>query len=305
MVMNGFDDKGFYERLIGLSLEDYYNPFDYFDWPDTLPTDVFWISPELLTIVDTPWESRLTEAEKIRLSIYETLNLFSLTFHGEQNIKADTMGYVEKRGFEGPSDYLQIFLREENAHMYLFSKFCKKYGGKLYPMRQLPVEVVENADLRRFLVFAKAIIAEEVIDTLNIRMMKDARIPRFIRDICERHHRDESRHIAMGRRLITSLWQKAEESTASSLAIIAAQSLAIFGEAFLAHLYNPDAYRDAGFESPYRLRRDLLTSPARSIFHAHLLKRPWNYFARLGLPVEQYWKALPYRFGSNSIDHML
>jgi hypothetical protein len=300
--MTDTNDNDFYERLIELSLEDYYNPFDHFEWPDSLPTDRYWISPELLTIAGTPWEEKLTEADKIRLSRYETLNLFSLTFHGEQNIKSDTINYVEKRDMEKASDYLQIFLREENSHMYFFSKFCKKYGGKLYPMRQLPVEPVEDQALRRFLVFATAMIAEEAIDVLNVGMMKDERLPEFIRVLCNRHHQDESRHIAMGRHMMTSLWRAVEAKGLPSAPDIATKSLAVFGDAFLAHLYNPDAYRDAGLEESYLMRRELLASSARKDFHGQLLKRSWKDFARLGLHVDQYRRTASNDSQSDSLE---
>ncbi len=284
--------ESFYERLIKLSLKDYYNPFDYFEWPDVLPRNQFWLPPELLTVAGTRWENTLSHEERIRLSIHETVNLFSLTFHGEQNIKTDTVGYVETSGMEQVSDYMQVFLREENSHMYFFSKFCKKYGGKLYPFREPPVLSVEDSDLKRFLVFSQALIAEEAIDQLNVAMMKDDRIPDFIRKICDRHHQDEARHIAMGKRLQSTLWEESKSRAGHGVEQIAVASLARFGETFLAHLYNPDVYRDAGFDDPYGVRRELLKDPARREFHRKLQAKSWRTFAALGLDVESEWKRI-------------
>ena len=33
------------ERLSSKSIEDYYNPYQMFEWPDTLPENMWWMSP--------------------------------------------------------------------------------------------------------------------------------------------------------------------------------------------------------------------------------------------------------------------
>ena len=41
------------DRLSSMSIEDYYNPYRVFQWPDSLPADMWWMSPDLMSTYGT------------------------------------------------------------------------------------------------------------------------------------------------------------------------------------------------------------------------------------------------------------
>ena len=254
------ESNNLYDRLINLSIEDYYNPYDYFKWPESLPQDSYWMSEELISIYGLPVFDQLSRENKILLSKWEVINLFSITFHGEQEIKCDTVHYVESPKDRLTGEYLHYFLREENSHMFFFSKFCKKYAGKIYETRKLKLSSFDNPDIEKFVVFAQALIAEEIVDTFNVAMMQDNNLPDIIREISKRHHIDESRHLAMGKQLLPQLWDKVITSSTQERI----QEIRLYLEKTISHFlnsfYNANVYKDAGIDDPLEVRKSALNS---------------------------------------------
>jgi hypothetical protein len=273
------------DRLGRMSVEDYYNPYRMFEWPDTLPTDELWMSRDLLSVYNTPFMDQLSEEQLIRLARWESVNFYSLNVHGIRELLIEVVNRIHLPGFEIPSDFFHHFVGEENEHMWFFAEFCKRYGGKMYhfPRLKSATKVPEGADVENFLVFARILIFEEMVDYYNSRMADDESLHDTIRAINRIHHKDESRHIAFGRELVSLLYARMKERrSAEELRAIGAyvQEYVTFS---LHSFYSLEAYDDAGIEDPIAFRKTLTADPARVEAERQVARKPTAFFHKLGL----------------------
>jgi len=239
------------ERLCEASRKDYANPY-LLSWPEELSKEQWFFSPELISLHGTPFYEALNEQERKRLSFYEAVNFFSLNIHGE---KALMEGLARRLYSQDPATvtpYLHHFLDEENKHMIYFAGFCERYAGKIYPDRKIafPGEYAEGEE--DFLFFAKVLIFEEIVDLYNIRMSLDQRLVPIARQINMLHHHDEARHLVFGRQFVKDLFSTYASSWSSELLQHIRNYLSSFVVETWKEYYNPDIYRDAGFENPYQ-----------------------------------------------------
>ena len=74
--------RGILDRLATKSIDDYYNPYRLFEWPESLPENMWWMSPELTTTHDSDVAATLSEQQLFALSRFESVNFYSLNVHG-------------------------------------------------------------------------------------------------------------------------------------------------------------------------------------------------------------------------------
>jgi hypothetical protein len=270
-------------RLTAMSIEDYYNPYRKFDWPETLPADMWWMSPDLMTIDGTDMIAELDDEQLYRLSRHESINFYSLNVHGIRELIIEVISRIHTSGYETPSEFFHHFIGEENEHMWFFAEFCLRYGGKIY--RQPPTAPQSNQDPESaaFLVFARILLFEELVDYFNSRMADDDTLHETIRHVNRIHHQDESRHIAFGRELVSLLYADLKKkATAQSL-----REIETYLKRYLVYsfesLYSPQVYRDAGIADPLALRRRLLAAPVRAEREQRMLRKPLGYLTRTGI----------------------
>lgn len=274
---------GILDRLSSKSVEDYYNPYKLFDWPDSLPEDMWWMSPELTTTHGTETIARLSEKELHALSRYESINFYSLNVHGIRELLIEVTKRIHTAGFETPSEFFHHFIGEENEHMWFFAEFCLRYGQKIYRQPGGAAAAIPKSDVESLLVFARILIFEELVDHFNSRMAQDERLHETIRAINRIHHQDESRHIAFGRELVSALFAQVKRTcTQQELDDIAAYVRRYMTFSFES-LYNPQVYRDAGIDNPQELRRELLRSPARTDFEANVFRKTAKFLEKTGI----------------------
>lgn len=259
------------QHLSELSVERAYDPYREFDWPASIPEDQPWLSADLMSFYGTPWFNELSEAQRLSLGRVELVNFFSFNVHGIRDLMLQVLTRIHLSGFEETSEYFHHFLDEENKHMWFFAQFCLRYGGKIYTTQKLQFPPFEETDIQTFISFAKILIAEQVSDFYNVRMMGDKSLPEIVRKVNRVHHEDESRHIAMGVHLVRKLYEdlaaKYPEETRLQIESYLRRYMGFFVESF----YNPAAYRDAGLEDPYEWRRKLIAAPSRREFHSRVL----------------------------------
>ena len=209
------------------------------------------MSPELLSPYGTNAYESISDQQRRRLSLWEAVNFFSLNIHGERMLVAGIANRLYRTGHEATSAYLHHFLDEENRHMALFTEFCQRYGGRIYPEKKFAVERPYGLGEEDFLFFAKVFVFEEIVDRYNRVMAEDTRLAPVIQYINRTHHRDEARHLAFGRSLIVQLYREyapkwRDEELARVRTDLSAYITAVWKE-----YYNPDAYRDAGLTNPF------------------------------------------------------
>jgi hypothetical protein len=272
------------EMLVADSTEHHYSPYTRFQWLDTLDDEQWWMSPELLTVAGTRWQERLPEKQLMALSKAECINFFSINIHGIRELLIEVTRRIHMPGFETPSEFFHRFLGEENGHMWFFAQFCLRYGGKIYPDKSLrQTEETHPPEVANFLVFARILIFEEMVDHFNIRMGRDERLHPLIREVNQVHHDDEWRHIVMGRKLVEHLYEPIRAAGDEALLRQIDEYLRRYMLASVTSLYNPTAYKDAGLDNPYQIRRELLEDPERVAYHAAFFKRITGFLTANGI----------------------
>ncbi|MFF6907091.1 diiron oxygenase [Streptomyces sp. NPDC012389] len=276
--------RGILDRLATKSIDDYYNPYRLFEWPDRLPEDMWWMSPELTTTYGTEWAEKLTPEQLHTLSKHESINFYSLNVHGIRELLVEVVNRIHTAGFETPSEFFHHFIGEENEHMWFFAEFCLRYGKKIYRQPAGGAETAAPSDkVQSLLVFARILIFEELVDHFNSAMAEDERLHETIRGINRIHHQDESRHIAFGRELVNLLHQDLKETATEQELDEVSTYLRRYMRHSFESLYHPQVYRDAGIERPHELRRSLLESPARAEAELRTFRKTAKYLEKTGL----------------------
>lgn len=275
------------ERLSAKSRENFYDVYKRFEWTDRIDPDRFGMPPEITTLHGTDVWDELDDEQKHRLGICEAGNLFAGTLHGEQVLVAGLSNqlYGKKLSPE-VTDYLHHFLDEENKHMVMFGLYCRKYVGRVYPAKSLPLPraLGPGEDIIGF--YALAMVVEDFGDYFNIRTMRDDRCDPLVREISRVHHVDESRHLSFDRAYLTDLceewlprWDDAQRTKFSDW-------LRGFMEIHWGTYYNPVVYKDVGLEDPYGLRLRAMKHPAQTALREKVSEKLTAFFTKIGLLLE-------------------
>ncbi|MGW7429041.1 diiron oxygenase [Streptomyces sp. NPDC054861] len=271
------------ERLSSRSIEEYYNPYQQFDWPDRLDEKQLWMTPELLTVYGTPHYDELGEETIRRLSKWESINFYSLNVHGIRELLIEVVGRIHMPGFEVPSDFFHHFIGEENEHMWFFAEFCRRYGNKIYGSTAMRADSAWEPEVENFLVFARILFFEELVDHYNMRMAQDDSLCHTIREVNRIHHQDESRHIAFGRELVSLLFTRMREAVPAARVAEVEAYLKRYVVYSINSLYNPHVYRDAGVPDPLALRNALVADERRRPFERKAIRKPLAFFLKTGI----------------------
>ncbi len=271
-------------RLTQKSREQFWNVYTDIDWPERLTPDLYCMSPELVSIYGTELWDELDEEQRIRLSLYELANFFSLTLQGERPLVAGLSDRLySKRMSSEQTEYLHHFIDEENKHMIMFGLFLSRYVGKVYPDKKVRIDKRHANGEDELTFFCKVMVVEELGDYYNVKMMMDDRIQPIVRQLNEVHHRDESRHLGFGRRHLADLAQKWIPTWEADTRQRFAEWLAEYLRVSVWDFYNPTMYRDAGLAKPYEIRRMALEHPIAAEHRARVSKKLTGIFLRLGL----------------------
>ncbi|MFE5481844.1 diiron oxygenase [Streptomyces sp. NPDC056527] len=271
------------ERLSSRSIEEYYNPYQQFDWPDRLEENQLWMTPELLTVHGTPYYDELGEETIQKLSKWESINFYSLNVHGIRELLIEVVGRIHMPGFEVPSDFFHHFIGEENEHMWFFAEFCRRYGNKIYGSTAMRADSAWEPEVENFLVFARILFFEELVDHYNMRMAQDDSLCRTIREVNRIHHQDESRHIAFGRELVSLLFSRMREAVPAARVAEVEAYLKRYVVYSINSLYNPHVYRDAGVADPLALRNALVADERRRPYERKAIRKPLAFFLKTGI----------------------
>ncbi len=280
------------QRLMALSKGQSHDPYERFDWPSHIPDDQPWCSSDLLTTFGTPYHELLSDTQRVVLSKWEAVNFFSLNVHGIKGV----LGFVSRCLYEPRyaevSEYMHVFMGEENFHMWYFAKACLDYAGKIYPALELPTgSDQQSRELEDLYMFASTLIFEEFVDYYNHKVGTTEGITDILKNVNYQHHVDESRHVSFGREMVPRLYRQALQNSPDPEATRAsvARSVTHMFSYFISLMYNPSAYQDAdvhgalGFRSASALRNALRRHPARKAVHVQWFKRSAAFFAKQGL----------------------
>ncbi len=272
-------------RLSDASVRKAWDVYSAFDWPESLTPDAEWyMAPELVSIYGTDAWASLSETEQKRLSFYEIVNFFSFVLLGERPlIEGMTNRMYRKASLGAVTEYLHHFVDEENKHMIMFSTFCNKYAGKVYPEKKilLPREYAKGEEDIAF--FCKVLIVEELGDYYNLAMMGDTRINPLVAKINKVHHVDEARHLAFGREWLSELAEQHLAGWNDDERAVFQKWLAAYLASCWGDFYNPAVYKDAGVEDAYGVRKMALAHPACREMRERVSKKVVDYFVDVNL----------------------
>jgi hypothetical protein len=265
-------------RLSAISVRAFTNPHTRFHFPEAAPTDRLAMPEELLTL------SGLDDHTRWRLALLEAVQFFSLNIAGEREL----MQGLAARLYVGPlaatSEYIQHFLAEENAHTVVFARFCRAYGGKIYPSREvrLPREYLPGEE--ELLFFAKVLLFEEIANWWNQRIAADETVWSLAREINEYHALDEARHIAFGRQAVEALWERYAPGWPDEARARVGAYLSEYVTATQRSYVNPSVWRDLGLAGDLLQRREeLLAQRARRALDNEAAARGLEFLRSLGV----------------------
>jgi hypothetical protein len=278
------------QRLVTLSKQHAYNAYERFSWPDILPQDQLWCDEDLLTTYGTPLHDSLSPAQKAALSKWEAVNFYSLNVHGIKTALEFVCRCIHEERYDDISEFLHIFIAEENAHMWFFAAFCRRYAGKIYPATAFAVRAGEVGREHDLYMFASTLVFEEFVDFYNHKVGINPAVPEIVRQINHQHHVDESRHVSFGREVVKTLYADivGADPSAETRDRISATCKSMI-RYFISLMYNPQAYSDAGiveasgFASASALRNWLRNNADRKPHHGIWFRRTADFFRRAGL----------------------
>jgi hypothetical protein len=195
-------------RLAVQSVGAFANPHTRFSWPARPPGDRLCMSEALLPLAGHPLYRELTDEQRWRLALIETVNFFSLNIAGERDLMTGLASRLYGNVPVYISRYLQHFLHEENAHTAVFAQFCLDYGGFVFRDRQVKFPQQFLPGEEDFVFFARTLIFEEIAHFYNRELAADQSVWVLVRDINRYHAEDETRHIAFGRLYVAEMWER-------------------------------------------------------------------------------------------------
>ncbi|MBT0770291.1 diiron oxygenase [Kineosporia sp. J2-2] len=267
-------------RLSQRSIDDYYNPYKLFDWPESIPTTSPWMSPELTTWSGTEAGRDLDQETQIALSRFESANFYSLNVHGIRELLVEVVNRIHTPDFARLSEFFHHFIGEENEHMWFFAEFCQRYVGRIYRAPAGGVQAIPEGEPATVIVFARILIFEELVDAFNTRMAEDETLHPTIRAINRIHHQDESRHIAFGREIVKLLFTRYKAEHSADEVRQLQQYLSNYIDYSFRSLFNPSVYRDAGIPEPVRFRTRLIEDPRSAVYRDRLMRKTLKFLQR-------------------------
>jgi hypothetical protein len=245
----------------------------------------------LLSLRNHPIYASLSDEQRWRLSLLETVNFFSLNIHGEKALVRELVGRLYQPTPLGNTaivgEYLQHFIHEENAHTFMLAGYCNRYAGGLTPDVSVPVAAPQLSSLgAELLFFARTLVLETFLDFMNCSAMKDDSIDETARTLHRLHHLEEARHIAFDKSVVRFCVSQLERRGLSSEVKRVAELASTYAAYALKRLYSPLVYKQLGLPSPVELGWEAHAASEAAGQHEEWLKSGRNFLQSVG-----FWSA--------------
>ena len=274
-------------RLTKASRKKLWDVYGDIDWPASLDDSMWFMPPELISLYGTEAWDTLDEATQRRLSRKEIANFFSLTLQGERPLVQGLCNQMYTRQNPEITEYIHHFLDEENKHMVMFAEYCTRYEGKVYDYKKLilPKKFAKGEEDVTF--FIKVMIVEELGDFYNVAMQRDERLHPIVREVNRIHHADEARHLIFGRRLLAELWDEWSPTWDAETLDGLRKWLPAYLKSSWNDFYNLEAYKDAGIEDAFAVRKAVMADPISKLHRETVSEKLVDYFVDTGILLER------------------
>jgi hypothetical protein len=243
---------------------------------------------ELVSLYHHPVYKSLTDEQRWRLGVAETVSFFSLNIHGERNLVHELVLRCHAPSELGNSpqihEYLQHFIHEENAHTFMLAGYCNRYGGGVLRDAAFSVETPPlSPTAQEALTFGRTFVLESFLDFLNCEAMRDDKLDTTVRQIHRIHHIDEARHMSFDKTVLQGCIERLKEQGQDAEVTTVATSLAAYGRYALRRLANPSVYKGIGLSHPTALAREVEELPERVVIEQRWLAAGRNFLRGIGL----------------------
>jgi hypothetical protein len=234
-------------RLLRSSLEHSYEPSLDIDWDAELVSGAYGMPAHRVSLYGTELWDRLTEQQKITLSIHEVCSIARVGLWFEIILMQMLLRYAYDR--DPRSQHIQYALTEiadECRHSVMFARMTERYGVPDYAPRWYTQQAgrLFKAIASGPAMFAATLVAEEITDQLQREGMRDETVQPLTRMVSRIHVTEEARHVRYARDelvRITRRGGRARRAVGRWLTALAAYRIAT-------NLIHPDVYRSVGLD---------------------------------------------------------
>jgi len=190
----------FSERLLSGSIKKSYEPAVDIDWDAPLDADGFFLPPQMVTLYGTPQWDAMTREQQRELSRQQLVNMLSVSIWFENILnQALLRGIMHTNPTSEATQYMLTELGDETRHMVMFGKTIDRVGGiparpKLYQrmiINSLPFV------FRGPILWAAALVGEEIFDALQRQILDDPDIQPIVRRLMRIHVTEEARQYSV------------------------------------------------------------------------------------------------------------
>jgi P-aminobenzoate N-oxygenase AurF len=189
-------------RLLGSAARKSYDPVVDIDWTAPIPEGLYGLSPEWSTLYGTPLWDRLTEEQRVTLTVHEYCSISGVGIWFEcllmQLILRDIYG-------DDPAQpHVQWALTEiadECRHSVMFARTAQTFGAPSYqpPPGIQRLGRAYAAKGNGPAAYAAILVAEEILDIFQRDLMRDERVQPLTRATSQIHVVEEARHMRFAR----------------------------------------------------------------------------------------------------------
>jgi hypothetical protein len=229
------DREALSERLLGSAARTSYDPLVDIDWAAPLPDHLYGLSPEWSTLYGTPEWDRLTDDQRVRLTIHEYCSISGVGIWFECLLMQLVLRDIY--GDDPAQPHVQWALTEiadECRHSVMFARTAQTFGAPSYqpPPAIQRLGKAYAAKGTGPAAYAAILVAEEILDIFQRDLMRDERVQPLTRATSQIHVVEEARHMRFARDEIArrtpelSRWQlRGHRTLVAGVAAIVADNL--------------------------------------------------------------------------------
>lgn len=188
--------------LVRASARKSFDPFAAIDWSVPFDDSRFYLPPDCLPLYGTDAWARMSEKERKAYSRHETAALCGTGIWLENILMRVVVDHLYDLSPTDPTlRYLLVEVGDECRHSAMFGEFVRQAGTPAYrPGRRLRWlgRLVRSAFVGPA-AFLAILAAEELLDSVNRRTMKDRSLHPVSREIARIHVIEEARHVSFAR----------------------------------------------------------------------------------------------------------
>lgn len=268
-------------RLLRASVANSYDPDVDIDWDAPPAPDTFYAPVERVSLYGTPLWERLGRDRQIELSKHEVASIASVGVEFELILMQMLVRHAYDRDMT--SRHFQYALTEigdECRHSVMFGRMISTFGCPAYglgPQVHREARWIKSTASGPLL-FSAALIAEEMLDTLQREAMSDESVQPLVRMVSRIHVVEEARHVRFAREEVR---RQVSELSRPNLAYTRVM-LGRIARHMAASLIHPGCYTAVGLD-PAEARAVARANPYHQRMLADIGRRPAGFLSEVGL----------------------